>query len=254
MNEKDQQLLSAYTDGELSNDQACEFERRLKEDVQLQQLLEQYQSVNTLVGRCFDSIMHEPLPESISNVLCSKPVACVKKAEDISQSRARRRLKFAPLQIAASLVLAIVIGSFVINEHFNTSGGTHSVLAGLGVSEKLLSESLESTPSQHEVLLQGPKGVTFSPLSSYLTQNKQYCREFSLAAEQAMYHGVSCREGKGWQTKKIVAVRSANEQSDGYVTASGDSGMGLDYYIDNHIHGIPFGREEEQQLIDRQWQ
>ena len=70
MNEdKDQTLLCAYLDGELSAEDRRAFEERLAREPELQRTLAQLSRVDTQLREVLDRINESPVPESISRAL-----------------------------------------------------------------------------------------------------------------------------------------------------------------------------------------
>ena len=205
------QLLAAYLDGEVDEDERRRIAAAVAEDTDLRARADRIQALRARLTTHYARVLDEPLPERFTRLLGSSP-APSGEIVDLAAARAKRvaprrpmpwRL---PVAIAASTLLGVAIGQFdpwrpsadVISE-----GGALTVHSALARS---LDRQLAST--------QLPTATIRIGLTFYDTAN-QLCRTFASPS----IAGLACRTGDRW-TLKAMSMHGQDQTASDYRQAA----------------------------------
>lgn len=240
----DIERLSAYLDGQLSEEEVRALEARLAVEPELAKQLEAFRGVDASLRAPFDKLLTEPVPDRFLRLLddVDDDAKSLPRAEviDLADVRARRQAKQAGSlwsswqargALAASLVVALVAVAQI------RTGGS---------SEQGIETALNETPSGQSRQLSS--GATITPRLSFAAKDGRYCREFALSGQT----GIACRMDDGWQIEAKVKTESQPDAASEFATAGG-AGAGLDDVYKRLGASDPIDPERERALINKGW-
>ncbi|WNO08807.1 hypothetical protein [Teredinibacter sp. KSP-S5-2] len=244
----DDELLSAYLDGELSEHEEAQLQKRLVADQLLRERLQELSIIDVYVNRAFDDINDQPVPDSLTQLMTTPFIS-------------ERLVRFVPTIIAqqpvralaASVLVGLMVGISYLNI-FSSVDSPSDQIADIRswIEGDTLGGLLEQTSSNQTVSFE--QGASFHAVLSYISKDGRPCREFKLSKQGKTGHGVACRfEQEQWQDELFI-VEAVAVPTDGYTPASGQAVSIVDAYIDNDIRSIALNAAEEKTLIDNQWQ
>ncbi len=246
MTPDDQQLLSAYLDGELSADKLSEVQNRLLIEPELQHHLNKLKKNDTAIKNTFDEITKDPVPESIQALL--RPES--RKVSSASSSKIGRILqnnhafRYWPSAIAASFIVVINI---FISQHYGNSDSLLEIDAAQPSEQ--LAHILSKNPSGSIITIDEHKVHTEL---SFLRADDTFCRQYAVYNSDAGLRAVSCYEKSTWINKVVSKANLKNSGTDTYQPASAEESKIIDDYIEANMQGVPLTQAEEKaELQDR---
>lgn len=272
-------VLIAYSDGELDEKTAAEVEAALKNDPVAQEIIQKFQEAARLAGEAFDDPMQEEVPERLLK-LFEAPQSDESAPEesnitDLSRIRAAQKTKrhtnatgteeqgtfrrFA-LPLAASVALIIGIGGGVGLSNFTAPSAPGVIAAGTISQSSVLHAALERTPSLQTLEEVSKDGLTknqIEPLLSFVDTNDRHCREYritgsSMSGTQDLA-GVACRSDDGAWTQQIAVVQEVTTSST-YRPAAGQTNTALEIFLSENMKDEPLDDDTEARLLDSGWQ
>ena len=260
------ETLSAFIDGELSEKERNALEVEAAKDPALKERIARLRRANEAVKSAYADIENEPLPDSVLD-LFNKTSA--DKAEDNVVSMISDRAGAAPrvhagvLQrfssaqwptaIAASLALVVGFGVGQIGD--GAPGAAPAMQIAGVIAEDSPVFSILETGASAEMHLAGADGaLSVEPVLSLQRADGVFCREYFISDASARFHNVACKENNQWSVKFAVNIPTAeNSVGDGYITASAQSNALVADYIDRVIAGDALDAENEQNAISSGW-
>jgi hypothetical protein len=238
----DDDMLSAYIDGELPAQDQRDVRVALANDPALATRLAALQSVNDLVLRHANALDATPLPASVLSLLKteasdSKPVMVSAKVVQGPWQRWSRHTG-AQLALAASLVLAL---GLALN---NLLDPAEAELPALAAYTHVLDDSPSGT-------LVAVNDATLVNRFSFRDQGGRYCRQYQLSTATAGTENVACRTEQGWTLAASLSV-PVQAAPDVYQAAS--SSADLNAVLDSMMQGAALDLSAEAALIERGWQ
>ena len=189
MNDRQRALINAFNDGQLDEKESEAVRVLLAEDVQARSYLEELVELDRLLRSTFDPVEREPVPARFHAIL---------QKERSHHAFSRYML---PMALAASLVLAVVL---VIRQDTIDQQMQEQLLLMRQEIASLKHQALENTPSGEAASWVAPVGHTraeVTPLKTFRTKDKRFCREYEERLEDAngveIRRGIACRTGKG---------------------------------------------------------
>ena len=252
MNTINDALLSAYLDSELSAAELTSVESALASQPVVAKRLATLKLVNELAKSHARSIDTFPLPvrarelleEAARNGLLPKqPASPASAASEVPAASnvtpLHRRFKISTLlPLAAALVLAV--GLVSLNDWRVT--GNSLPLAAHG-------EQLHSVPSGSTF---EADGFSLTPQFSFISRDQQACRIYRLDEAAVSTTQIACLQAEGWRVlQKFPAVAASDSQR--YLPATNGDGA-LEASLDTLMQGAPLDREQEQAMLDNNWQ
>lgn len=224
----DEELLSAYLDGELDEARMAEVEARLEQDAVFAARFERLGAADDAVRAAFDPVLELPVPGRL--------IATARGTElpPPAANDNRRAFWLGGGAIAASLVAGLLFFA-------QPQGSGDDV-------QLALNAALESTPSGQTVEVPGQGRLT--PQLSFASNDGGFCREFALADAGKSRVGLACRSGGKWSVEALV--QGGRVQGEGYATAGEAQGT-LDRIEQAKRAGDPLTAQEEAALIARNW-
>lgn len=194
--------LAARADGELDATTAQALDAALATDPQLARRYARFTATRRLLRDSFSGVADEPVPERLLRALA------------VPAAAPRRRPRWQPLALAASLVIAVAAGFVALQAPRGPA------IPGLPPDTGALAYVLEHTPSGEPAKLY-VAGARYEllPLSTLKTADGRWCREFESAGDDGSVRAVGCRGSGHWQVQLPSAAPGAPQDVDEYRTA-----------------------------------
>lgn len=250
----DDETLIAFVDGELDEKQTKQVEVLFEQQPELQVRIERIMAADQKLCQGFNVLLKEPPPKHLIDAIHNSPIgASSSQVVDLPVVREKSSLTFWYYGIAASVMLLVgVVVGLQIQPSDIDSHTLAQADSGLLLDNNPLYRALQQTPSQQSYQITEEDRVT--PIMSFIATDGRYCREFEVASKQTVSLGVACREDHVWRVELLLASQDQPLMSSGYQPASGFNQQALDAVLDPLWSGEAFGADDEQRLIDQQWQ
>jgi len=98
-----------------------------------------------------------------------------------------------------------------------------------------------------------PAGGELRIGQSFVSQDGEYCRSFSLLGKQQDLTGLACRDAAAWQIPLLVQNGRAVPALGSHRSATGDMPKVLQEAIAERRAGAPLDAQEEEQALQRNW-
>jgi hypothetical protein len=248
----DDELLSAYLDGELARVAADQLERRLTREPALAERLEAMRGMDRATAAAFRSIDERPMPRRVLELLGEEG-----KDEQPGRSSVvplRRRpalgeLFQLPVALAASIALAagLWLGRLLPGE---TPGGDYPSRI---TETSPLYTAFERTASGAALELDG--GRYAEPVLTFLSGTGAWCRELRISGGAAPVDTLACRRDGAWHVELVTFGPAAEGPAEGsYGQASAGAAPAMRAALDALRGGEPpLGAAEEQAVIGGGW-
>lgn len=244
------EMLMAYTDGELPSDEARLVEQAITEDSGLAERAAVFANARKAVKDGLAVRLDDPVPPALVNQIrdmgAAHQAAQGPSGNVISLFGRQIVTSGSPaiwqLPIAASIALVVgaTLGWFAGQGGENTPAGLQ--VTALGDPE--ITRALTAIPSGES--LETASGNRISAIASFMNSDGQLCREFEYdQAAVTTVVAVACHENKGWDLR--FAVAAAASSASGYAPAS--SLETLDAYLIASQAGAPLSIEAEAEAL-----
>lgn len=236
-----EEMLSAFLDGELPPAEMAAIRQQLQSDVALADRLAELAAVDERVRRRYAAIDERPLPESVKRLLSAEQQGAKGHVVPLSPSSWRTRLQ---RPISYAVAAALVVG-FGLGQMFDRTAPTEpsnwTVIAG----------ALETAASGERVLLSS--GTQLLPRLVFINSSGEFCRQYQLQQTGEIHEQIACRRGSDpahWQPVASVQVMGGVD-ADRYQLASG--AHLLDAVLDQMIVGDLITPAQERRLRESNW-
>lgn len=227
-----EELLAAWLDGELSLEEAREFEQLLASDPELAARAERWRAGDRRIAAALVPITQQPIDADMLAMLgLAEPVPPAGAAIAANDNSPWWRRHALPLggALAASLALVALL---VPRQAPGPQDG--------------LSLALETTPSLGEAKL--ADGRVVQPTLTVRAADGRYCREFHIADAVAL----ACRSDDGWKVE--AQGKGAGPDGGGDIGLAGGAGtQTLDAAYRRLGASDPLGGQAEAELIGKRW-
>jgi len=235
--------LMAFVDGELDAAQSADLERALVVDAALQARVAALQSQRQRVSAAFATVLDEPMPDRLANLLANAPAAPSATVADLGAARAARTQRGTMPGwaqwggMAASVVMGVLLGvQFAGRGDDAPLGVRDGRLVARGAIDQALSTQLASAGS-------APVAVQLS----FVDRDGSYCRTFSTAA----LAGLACRQDGHWAVQSLAATSGT---VDGAMRQAATSlPREVLVAVDQRIAGQALDATRERQARDQGW-
>lgn len=218
------ELISAYLDGELDAEKRDWVEDQLRTDRAAAARLERLSTADRLLKLAVPQVEHAGDDLLAAGILAQKPL----------ESRAQPRLWATLGAVAATLVLGVLVG------RATDVGPPESPLALSAQHARLLDTTVSGEPVNTNA------GV-FEVVLSVQSEAGDVCRQYRVSNGAESVDALACRSEAGWRT----VAASAGTVTTGYVPASGASPV--DAAVDALGSVSVIDLDQERELIARQW-
>jgi len=250
------EMLSAYLDRELTNEQRAAVESALRHDPALTARLDELRAVDGLMlshARRFDEL---PLPDAVERLLDRAAAQAQAKPDNVVSLEIRERgtrisRRFA-LPLAASIALAVgFAGGFLSSpNHRQAEPGA------------LLSANIEPDSDLHVLLESSQSGISRRLADgrnaevrlSFMARDNSPCRELTVSSASQTGHAVVCRDkADQWQVRLATLKEETATGTQGYQTASANEDEAFNAAVDAMMAGDALTAEQESEQIKRGW-
>lgn len=244
MNWTDDKLM-AFVDGELDLAQRADLERALVSDLTMQSRVAALRLQRNRVSAAFATVLDEPMPDRLANLLSSAPDASLAPVVDLSSASARNaRTQRSTIPgwaqwggMAASVALGVVLGVQVVGRDADASFSVRDgrLIVGGAIGQALSTQLASAGSAQVAVQL------------SFVDREGVYCRTFSISAMA----GLACRQDGQWAVQTLAA-RSIPANGAMRQAATPLPREVLEA-VDRRIAGDALDATRERQARDRGW-
>lgn len=247
---KEQERISAWLDGTMTPEEAAAFEQEMEGSPELAVIVERWRQNDARLRAAYAT----PEMSEISGALLERlGLADSQPADNVVAIDGFRKRSAAqndnpvstrwrwPLvgSIAASLVVAVAVGSFWLGQ---PSG-------------------IESQPAFQTAMNSGNSGVavalndtkTLTPVLSFEAGDGRFCREFAVEGPVEGNQGIACKTGGRWTVEALVKGGGALPVNGEIQTAGGKDGASLDAVYSRLGAGDPMSAEKEKTFISNGW-
>lgn len=244
----------AYGDGELSPEDVARVEAALADDPALAAEVRCHHAVRHMLSNAYDAPLREPVPVRLLNAVATRKLQSG-QVIDFPRSPKKRTATTQqflwPLAMAASLLLAVGIGSGVGPKYFADSAGMVTLHGGVLVATPPLAKALSTTASATMANLNDYGQIT--PQLSFAAADGTMCREFTLVSSAHTSDGVACLRGGEWHIEMLANTPDSKRDLNSYKTAAGTKHAAADSMIRQLGGGDAYDADTEAQLIKHGW-
>ncbi|MEQ8204790.1 MAG: hypothetical protein RIA65_01340 [Woeseia sp.] len=249
----DDELLSAFIDGELSTAAADELSERLTLEPALLQRLEALRSSDDATRAVYASLDEQPMPQAVLDLLDVADSRAVGETNNVVAFPARGWRRFAQVPVAIAASVALVAGILVSQVLDDTPEGANAAAALYAQTipqDSDVHRLLENNLSAEDVSF--PDGSAGRVILSFTDVNGDWCRQLAINSVAATVDALACRRSGDWHTEAV----SFGPASDGtYQQASGSQSAAMSAVIDRLIGDqAVLDKQQEQQKIADKWQ
>jgi hypothetical protein len=255
--ERNDELLSAWLDGELAPAEADELERRLAREPALAERLEAIRSVDEAAVAALRSVDQRPLPALILDLIGEdeeEPRRRHDGAEKVVPLRERPMTRFfqAPVAIAASVAF---LAGFLLHAMLGNGGDRAGevLYAGAIPEGSGLYAAFDRRPSGEAVDLGA--GRTAQPVLTFRSVDGNWCRQVRITGA-ASADTLACRREGAWQIELLSfgeATPAAPES--GFQQASSGGTAAMNAAVERLTgREPPLALAAEAELIGAGWQ
>jgi hypothetical protein len=225
------EMLSAFLDAALNDAEMEQVRQQLVVDEKLTDRLAALAMVDTLVLEHYEQINQQPVPDAIMRLL-DEPV------NNVVQFPWWRRAQQQLQQHAAAVACIALFAGYGLSQ---LSDSPDNVTAALNPD---LMQILDNAPSGFASQLQADASVL--PRLSFISQQGEFCRQYSLQHNSDSSENIACRRNGQWQLKARL-ITEPGAATGQYQTAS--AGSALDAVLDSLMAGPALNAMEEQQHL-----
>lgn len=245
----DDELLSAFMDGELDAARHAALERRLEQEPELAHRLDALRAVDTRLRDAFGPSEAEPLPERLRELIAAADENGNQRtpgqgAKVINLPRIAARLRsWAPLAAAASV--ALVVGLLAGRGPIPGGEGDPGMLAGQSplTPGSVLYEVVASMPSGQSQTL--PDRSVVTPEYTFRTAGGNVCRRLAVSGTEGVTTVVTCRSAGDW---RVQLARFTPGEAATYSPAFGRPDP-FEHAVEALIAGAPLNAEAERAAL-----
>lgn len=239
-----EEKIHAYIDGALSPEEAAELVIWLADHPKEAQRVHELMELNELLGQAYDAPLSQPVPTKIRQTIEGKKSIWDKASNLLSSWR----LTGGTLAFAASVAAA-----FLIVPNIWLDDDKSFLHAGNLAASNPISQHLNAQLSGVSQQIGGNQNIQI--VASFLADNGQACREFEVLglSDHQMAIALACRENADWNVEFIANVELV-EQNGQFVPASSINADPIHNILEDKAAGTALSAEEEQRLIQNNWQ
>jgi len=251
------EMLSAYLDRALSNEQTKAVENALQHDATLAARLDELRAVDSLLRNHAQLIDELPLPASVEQLLDKAAVQAQAQAQAepdnvVSLADRRRRAWINPrfaLPLAASVALVVGYAGGILSGSRQRSAEPVALLAAKIEPGSALHGLLES--SESGISRRVADGQDAEVRLSFMARDNSLCRELTVGSASQTSHAVACRgKDNQWQVRLATLSREPAANKQGYQTASAGEDEAFGAAVDAMMAGDALTAEQER---ERSW-
>ena len=250
--ERDDELLSAWLDGELASAQADELERRLAREPSLADRLEAMRGMDRATAAVLRAIDERPMPKRVLELIGEEAEGETppgSKVVPLGRGRGRGGL-FRPMALAASIALAagLWLGRLLPDDV------PDAYYASRIAEGSPLYTAFERAPSGATIELDDERYA--EPVLTFLSGTGTWCRQMRITGGAEPSDTLACRRDGAWRVELVTFGPAAAGPGEGaYGLASGGVAPAMRAALDELMgEEPPLGATEEQAVIDGGWE
>lgn len=261
------ETLMAFLDGELTAGDMAKVAAQIEDSPRLARHVENMRLGDKLFTRSCHSIDSRPMPREIIAMLDGFPENRARQANHNGATilpfrQKLRELSSAPLwqmAVAATVVLVVGLGAgrSLLAPPADIAPGMIQArnTADIIGSDNALFAVLEQQPSASSITINIARDAVVTPTMTFRSANNGYCREYMVMSGQSGTRNIACRGENAWTVKASVTIQGDISPAEGqYQTATGQDNSALDSMILGLIEGDALSREQESEIMQRNWQ
>ena len=251
--DRDDELLSAYLDGELPRAEAEELARRLAREPALSERLEELRTMNSAAAAAFRAFDERPMPMRVRELL-GEDEAEGRPSNVVPLRQAHRLGRFLQLPVALAASIALVAGLWLGSLPGDGVAPDGAVYASRIAEGSALHAAFDRVASGEVIELGGDQRA--APRLTFLSEGGAWCRQVRVTGGPAPADTLACRRNGEWEME-LVTFGPAMGAPDGgpYGQASAGAAPAMRAALEGLMgRERPLGRAEEADVIGRGWQ
>ena len=256
MNRVPDELLMAYADDALPDDQRCEVEAFLQADEVARAYVENLRRSAHALRQAYDAPMHESPPQRLIDAIL-QPSSNVMSIQSARKRTARKTL---PVALAASLAALAVLVSVKTFDNVQPDRAVLTLTAGLLAPNSALSDVLETARSgDSRAIGDRSGGAIAQPMLTFFDRDDRPCREMEVhqAAAGSVDLLIACRGADAaWNVEGVYRLSASTDSArneTGFAPAAGAGNGAPDALLDRLGGGDPVSPQQEQRLLRSGW-
>lgn len=251
--DRDDELLSAYIDGELPRAEADELERRLGREPALTARLEALRAMDRATAAAFHAVDEQPLPARVLELL-GEVEEEPRASNVVPLRRAGGPREFFRLPVALAASIALVAGLW-LGGLLDESGAPDGAAYASRIAEgSALYAAFEQTASGDTIELGGDRYA--EPVLTFLSDGGAWCRQVRITGGPSQGDTLACRRDGEWQVELVAFGPPAAAPGDG---AYGQASAGGTPAVRAALQALagrepPLGPAAEAEVIGRGWE
>lgn len=236
------EILVAYADGELPEQEAAWVEERLHSDEAAAQRLRGLVEAGELARRAFAPVLSEPIPQRVVETVLSPTRPAARAGADVVALPKRRTVAWKPWAMAAGLAVCVAGGLAL-----SIGGGNESQVAQ---PTPEMQEMLSTQPSYASV--ETAEGSAMA-LSTFEARDGRLCREFEVLTETSFRQGVACSppDEPAWTVVALSERDITGTQGDTFRPAGDRESDPLAEVVQSLQRGHLLDEEGERRALER---
>jgi hypothetical protein len=262
----------AYADGALDAEASVRIAALLKADPEARARVSMFRATGKELSALYDGVLQEPVPGHLTQFVLNygqgREAGPAPRSLGSAPSRRPRlpslwagfKERLIPdgvgWHLAAASAAALTVGvsaGFLLGGAGQDGGSGPSLTVmrqGQILASGALHHVLEALPSNEERTADSTNGsMPVRAVLTFRTKEGGYCREYEIAAPQAPFQGLACRQADGrWAVEAHVAQEAAAAGT--HVVAHGEV---LDKIAETRMDGDALGQSQEKAALRRGW-
>lgn len=188
MSPEDQELLSAYLDNELDQEQRALVQRRLLSEPEFNAACQKLQQLQQSLKKAYPAQQNTPVPESILQLLQDSD----EEAGGPQEASSKKYTKvFWMLPLAASVAAVFIATSYLTKQDILEADPWPKV-----------AQQLDTTHDMEITKIND--GLSMVVLQSFTHVDGRPCREYQRKDDEQVVHAIACKSPQRWQREVIV--------------------------------------------------
>jgi hypothetical protein len=242
MMEKRDEMIAAYLDGTLPDEELRAFEAAMEADPELAADILRMQGNDALLRAAYDA----PIAQGVDDALLVRlglgaEAVALPASKRNSPAAANDNIlrRYWPVggAIAASLLAIVIL--------------TNPWASADPAQSEAFQVAMQTAPSRTSTTL--PQGHSVEPLVTFAAADGRYCREFAIRSKGGGQSGIACRGGSKWTIEALVKGAAELSTPGEIQTAGGADGSNLDAVYTRLGASDPVDKVKENELISKQW-
>ena len=227
---KDDQLINAYIDNQLNDEDAHIFLQRCEKEPAFKARYERLKKVERKVVDSLQTIDNQPFSRGIEALLSQA-------GAEPSKERKSKRHWYAMAASAAAIAITVVM---VMSRPFSADVFLQSDIQ----------VALNDARSGQVYTINGDDVSRINVLFTFIDNEEKPCRLISIESEtESIMRAVACYQDDHWQPHAVVQ-RSVAINPNGYTPASRFSDARIDSYLDLNLKDGPLSKASEEELLN----